>query len=151
MIKQLLFFVLPLSLYALERVEISADNFEADEFKKVSYFKGSVHIKKGLDEIKSDKLRIDFNQKNRPIKYEATGKVSFHITTEGQHFQGTSNIVIYQPIDKKYIASGAVHIIETTKNRTLEGEMITIDRVSGKSKISGSDKQPVKFIFTVEE
>ncbi|MCH9812633.1 MAG: lipopolysaccharide transport periplasmic protein LptA [Epsilonproteobacteria bacterium] len=151
MLKFILFSLIPFSLFAAERVEVNANHFEADEFKKVSYFTGAVHIKKGIDEIKSDKLRINFDQNNKPITYEATGNIAFDITTENQHFEGTSNKLIYTPHAKQYTLSGNVYILELTKQRTLKGESIIIDRISGKSTISGTAKKPVKFIFTVDE
>ncbi len=149
--KVLLILVFSFSLSLAEKVEVSADSFEADELKRVSLFKGNVHIKKGEDEIKADNLKIDFDKQNRPIKYEAIGNVSFKITTSAQRFVGTSGEIIYEPLKKKYTASKNVNINETTKNRVLKGEKITIDRISGKSKISGTKNRPVKFIFTVDE
>ncbi len=149
--KILLILVFSFSLTLAEKVEVSANSFEADEIKRVSLFKGKVHIKKGEDEIKSDSLKIDFDKQNRPIRYKAVGNVSFKITTSSQRFVGTSGEIIYEPLKKKYIASKNVNINETTKNRVLKGEKITIDRVSGKSKISGTKNRPVKFIFTVDE
>ena len=149
--KILLLLLIGLSINASQQVEVNADSFEADEIKKVSYFRGNVHIKKGSDEINSARLKITFNQKNRPIEYEATGDVTFKIKTEDQHFEGSSKQIIYQPQKKIYKATGDVVMIETTKNRTLKGESITINRVTGKSKISGSKNKPVKFIFTVDE
>jgi len=117
----------------------------------ISIFKGSVYIKKGKDEIKADLLKINFDKKNKPIRYEATGHVNFKITTDSQHFKGRSNKIIYEPSKKRYKASGDVQITETIKNQKLNGENIIIDRVSGKTKISGTKKRPVKFIFTVDE
>lgn len=147
----LLLIAFSISLVASEQVEINADNFEADERKRVSYFKGSVHIKKGKDEIKADEVKINFDLKNRPLKYEAIGNITFKITTDSQHFDGTSNKIIYDPSNKTYKASGNVLINETTKGQTLKGENIIINRISGKTKISGKKNRPVKFIFTVDE
>ncbi len=144
-------FFTPLLLLAEERVEVSADSFEADELKRVSHFRGSVYIKKGSDEIKSQTLIISFGEDNRPTKYEAVGSVSFKISTKEQRFEGRSKKIIYEPIKKRYIASGDVYIVETTKDRILTGESIVIDRESGRSKISGAKDKPVKFIFTVDE
>ena len=149
--KILLLIAFSLTLYASEQVEVTASEFEADEKKRVSYFRGSVFIKKGSDEIKADLLKIDFDRQNKPKRYDASGNVSFKITTDSQHFEGTSNQIIYEPISKKYRALGDVNIKETTKNQTLRGESITIDRVSGKAKLKGSHNRPVKFIFTVDE
>lgn len=149
--KILLLTLLPFLLIASEQVEINADQFEADEKKRVSHFKGSVHIKKGKDEIKADYVKIDFDQKNRPLKYEATGSVTFDITTDSQHFEGKSDKIIYNPSKATYEALGNVFIKETTKEQKLKGASITINRNSGKTKISGSKNRPVKFTFTVDE
>lgn len=149
--KILLSLFICLSLAGAEKVEVSADSFEADEIKRVSNFKGSVHIKKGVDEIKADSLHINFNEQNQPVKYEAIGNVSFKITTDTQRFVGTSTEIIYEPMKKIYTARKNVNITETIKKSTLKGEKITIDRINGKTKISGSENKPVKFIFTVDE
>jgi lipopolysaccharide export system protein LptA len=151
MIKFLLLITFCIQLYASERVEINADNFEADENKRVSNFTGNVHIKKGEDEIYAEAIKIDFDKKNKPLKYEATGGVTFTIHTNSQLFDGTSNKIIYNPADKTYKAIGNVKINERVKNQTLKGERIDINRNSGKTKISGTKNRPVKFIFTVEE
>jgi lipopolysaccharide export system protein LptA len=149
--KILLLVGLALTLFAKEQIEVSADTFEADEHKLVSTFSGHVHIKKGADEISANYLVIDFNKQNKPKRYEATGGVSFEIQTSSQHFVGTSQKIIYEPLSKKYIALGNVKINETMKNQKLRGESITIDRISGKAKLKGSKNRPVKFIFTVDE
>jgi lipopolysaccharide export system protein LptA len=149
--KLIILILLSLQLLRAEQVEVNALEFEADENKMVSYFKGDVSIKKGSDYITADKLRIDFDKKNKPSKYDATGGVSFSITTDNQHFEGTSSQIIYEPSNKRYTAIGNVRINETTKNQKLRGELITIDRISGKSKLKGSKNRPVKFIFTVDE
>ncbi|HIP02438.1 MAG TPA: lipopolysaccharide transport periplasmic protein LptA [Campylobacterales bacterium] len=149
--KLLLLIAFSFTLVASEQVEVNAEEFKADEKKLISYFRGSVFIKKGKDEIKADLLKIIFDKTNKPIKYDATGNVSFKISTSSQHFVGTANQIIYEPSNKKYKAFGHVNIKETIKNQTLKGESITIDRISGKTSIIGSKNRPVKFIFTVEE
>ena len=149
--KLLLLIAFSSALLASEQVEVNALEFEADEKRQISYFKGSVFIKKGKDEIKADLLKINFDKNNKPLTYDATGNVSFKITTSSQHFAGTANQIIYEPATKRYKALGNVNIKETTKNQTLKGELITIDRISGKAKLKGSKNRPVKFIFTVDE
>jgi lipopolysaccharide export system protein LptA len=149
--KLLLLFLLSFTLAASEKVEVRASEFEADEKKGVSYFRGSVFIKKGVDEIKADLLRIDFDKNNKPKKYDASGNVTFKISTSSQRYEGKSNQIIYEPISKKYRAYGDVNIKETIKGQTLRGESIIIDRVSGKAKLKGAKNRPVKFTFTVDE
>ena len=130
---------------------IVADSFEAYENKRLSQLSGHVHVQKGSDDIKADKLEIIFDQKNKPLKYTLTGNVSFNISTQSQHFVGTAQKIIYNPHKKQYIAMGNVHLQEKKTDKTLQGEKIIIDRISGKTTISGKKNKPVKFTFTVEE
>jgi lipopolysaccharide export system protein LptA len=140
-----------LSLLPAQKVEISADSFEADEKRKISILKGNVLLKKGADVIHADKLTISFDAKNHPIKYHATGNIKFEIYTNQQDFQGHANSLLYDPKTLKYELSGNAYIHEKKQHSELYGEFIMIDRVSGKSSIKGSKKRPVKFIFEVKE
>ncbi len=147
-----LFLLSPFLLNALsQQVEIKADSFEADEIKKVSYFRGHVSIKKGNDFIKSNELKIDFDKNNKPISYYASGDVNFKLNTNNQHFVGSSQTITYQPFLKVYTAKGKVNIVETNKNRVLVGDKIIINRLNGTSTITGTKNKPVKFTFTVQE
>jgi lipopolysaccharide transport protein LptA len=147
-----IFLILPLSIYAkTQQVQIQADSFEASEKDRVSYFIGAVSIKKGSDNIKANKLKIKFDANNKPIHYIATGDLEFDIKTDNQHFIGSAQMLTYKPSSKIYTIQGNVNIVETTKNRTLEGEKITLDTQSSQSKIVGDKNTPVKFTFTVEE
>jgi lipopolysaccharide export system protein LptA len=140
-----------LSLSYAQKVEISADSFEADEKKRVSILKGNVLLKKGADIVHADKLTIYFDAQNHPSKYHASGGIQFEIYTNQQDFQGHANSLVYDPKTLKYELSGDAYIHEKKQNSELFGEVIMIDRVSGKSSIKGSKKRPVKFIFEVKE
>ncbi len=139
-----------LTLHA-EKITVTADHFEAYESKRISILQGHVHITKGADDIKAEKLVIDFDPHNKPLRYTLSGHVSFDITTQAQHFVGTAQKIVYDPRKKRYIASGNVHIRERNADRLLEGARIVIDRTSGKSTITGSGNRPVKLIFSVDE
>ena len=142
--------LLALMLFA-EKIVVTADHFEAFENKKVSILTGHVHIRKGKDDIKARKLVIEFNDANKPVRYTLTGDVRFDITTQRQHFVGEAHRISYDPLTRRYVATGNVHIRETEGDRLLEGEKIVIDRVSGKSTITGKRHKPVKFIFSTKE
>ena len=137
-------------LYA-QKVEISADSFEADEHQKRSILKGNVLLKKGDDMVHANTLTIFFNAKNKPIKYLAQGNIRFRINTDTQSFDGRADKLMYNPSTLKYELSGNAYIHEKRQESKLYGEHIMIDRVSGKSTIKGSRKKPVKFIFNVKE
>ena len=57
-----------------EQVEITSNDFFADENKQISEFVGNVNIKKGsYDELKANKVVVHFDKKRQPVKYVATG------------------------------------------------------------------------------
>jgi lipopolysaccharide export system protein LptA len=134
-----------------ETVEVTADKFEANEKRQISILSGNVTIKKGRDIIKTDKLVIRFDKKNRPVLYESEGRVDFDIRLDNEHYVGKANHLLYDPNNKLYKMSGDVKIKETINGRELIGESVTIDRSSGKSEILGGKNRPVKFIFEVDE
>ncbi len=142
--------LLSLPLFA-EKITVTADRFEAFEKRHLSILTGHVHVTKGKDDIKADKLIIDFDTHNKPKRYTLTGHVTFDITTKSQHFRGNARKVIYDPAQKQYIATGNVVLHEVKSDKTLQGEKIVINRISGKTSISGKRNKPVKFTFTVEE
>jgi len=146
----LLFLLTTVLLYA-EKITVTADNFEAYETKKISVLSGHVHIKKGSDDIRADKLVILLDTANKPVRYTLTGHVLFDLHTKTQHFAGNAQKIVYDPAHKRYIAEGNVFLKEKNSDKTLQGEKIVIDRVSGKTIISGKKNRPVKFTFTVEE
>ena len=143
--------LLLISFLQAEKVEISADTFEADEKKMISVLKGHVLLKKGNDTVHATQLTVFFDTKNKPKQYLAEGNINFTINTEKQNFEGHAQKLLYNPHTLKYEISGDAFIHEKEQNRKLYGETIMIDRISGKSTIEGSKKKPVKFIFEVKE
>jgi len=139
------------TLLNAQKVEISADSFEADEKKMLSVLQGNVRLIKGEDTIKASKLTIYFDAENKPKSYLAEGNINFIIHTGNQHFKGKAQKLLYKPSSLKYEISGNAFIHEMTQNRKLYGETIMIDRISGKSTIKGSSNKPIKFIFEVKE
>jgi lipopolysaccharide export system protein LptA len=143
--------ILLFSLLEAEKVEISADSFEANEPKQISIFSGNVKIKKCRDEFNASRVVILFDKKNKPTKYSASGEVKFQLKTKEQIFVGHADKLIYEPITQKYQILGNAFIHEKSQNRKLYGEKIIIDRKKGTSKITGTKSRPVKFIFSVKE
>ncbi len=137
-------------LYA-QKVEISADNFAADEKKMLSILTGHVTLKKGEDLIKASKITIYFDKSNKPKEYVAQGHITFSIHTKTQDFEGRAQTLRYDPSTLIYEMSGDAFIHDKNQDRKLYGEHIMIDRISGKSIIKGGVKKPVKFIFSVKE
>ena len=138
-------------LLQAEKVEVSADVFEADEVNMLATLTGHVTLKKGEDIIHANTLTIHFDAKNKPTEYIADGAVNFRILTNNQNFSGHANTLKYDPSTLQYAIIGNAFIHEKTQDRKLYGEHIMIDRRSGKSSIKGSKSRPVKFTFEVKE
>ena len=119
---------------AQEQVEVTADNFFADEIKQISVLTGNVRIKKGAyDTLNSDKVTIYFDAKRQPTKYVATGNANFKILLNQKHYDGY------------------LHEAETKKE--VYGDKIIVNRQKGtyEVKSGGGEKKPVRLIFQVED
>lgn len=145
------------SLFA-EKVEVTADNFFADEIKLISVLTGNVHVKKGsYDTLDSNKITIYFNKDKQPTKYEATDNARFKILINESHYNGKGDKLTYIPAEDKYILSGNAWIEEVETKREVFGDIITISQLDGKYEVDSfrdsknQDKKPARLIFHVED
>ena len=140
-------------LVASERVEILSDRFEADEVKRMTTFWGHVRMKKGRDELNASKVVVHFDAERRPTRYEASGGAKFRLYMKKgeQLYTGRADRLIYEPAKGRYELVGGVVLNEPNLSRTLKGERVTVDRVSGKASVEGEGDKPVKFIFKVDD
>lgn len=144
-------FLLSLTLFA-EQLQIIADSFERNQQKKFSSFTGHVTIKKGVDELKASQVFVYVSDDNSPIKYEASGDVSFVVTTENNAtYMGTSQRLIFLPLKKEYQFYKKVFIKEKQTSRTLSGEKIVLNMITGNAKIAGKAKVPVRVTFEIDD
>lgn len=143
--------LLSLTLFG-EQLQIIADSFERNQQKKFSSFTGHVTIKKGLDELKASQVFVYVNDDNSPIKYEASGDVSFVVTTENNAtYMGNSQRLIFLPLKKEYQFYKKVFIKEKHTSRTLSGEKIVLNMTTGNAKIAGKAKLPVRVTFEIDD
>lgn len=147
---------LGLSLLSAQKLIIDAKNFEAFDEQGFSLFQGNVKLKRGKDRLNSDKLEVyitkeEKNKKREPRKYEATGNVDFTIVSNGKHYEGSGDKVIYEPKALKYTIIGNGKLKELTEDRTLIGEKIFINQQTGEARVKGTSKKPVRFILNIEE
>lgn len=138
-----------------EKLIIDAKNFETDDSKGISIFTGNVKLKMAKDRLNSDKLEVFMkpNAKGKnlePLKYIATGNVSFTIFSNGKHYNGKGNKVIYDPTKLEYTVLGKGYLNEVTEDRKLYGEKIFINQETGNAKVSGTDNKPVRFILNID-
>jgi len=148
----LFFILLSISASAKQtQISITADSFEANENKHQTIFDGNVNIKKDSDTIKASKAEVQFDSKNKPVKYRAFNKVEFSITLKNSTLFGSCSELVFVPKSKVYILSGNVTIDELPTKRKIQASKVIIDSKTNKINISGEKNKPVKFIFEVEE
>ena len=125
-----------------EQVEITADEFYADEGKQISEFKGNVNIKKGKDTLTANLVVIYFDKKRN---------AKFRVFIKNKTYDGSGSELIYEPAPNLYTinGNGFLHEIETDKK--VYGEKITVNQNSGMYNVNSGKKEPVKFIFQVED
>ncbi|PSM51826.1 lipooligosaccharide transport system, periplasmic component LptA [Campylobacter blaseri] len=154
-----LFFILILSLgLNAEQVEVTADNFFADEIKLESVLTGNVKMKKGsFDTLNSDKFFIYFDKDKNPLKYKATGNARFNIMINNSEYKGKGDILTYDPNTNIYTLEGNAYINEITTKREVFGDKITISQDNGKYEVESSrssknpSKKPARLIFQIED
>lgn len=140
-----------LPLFA-EQVEVTADDFFADENKFVSELKGNVNVKKGKDLLTADKVVIRFDKNRNPIKYTASGNAKFKVFIKDKRYNGSGDELIYEPNSNLYTINGNGFLHEEQTDKKVYGEKISVNQNSGTYSVnSGGDKKPVKFIFQVED
>ncbi|MDO5045881.1 lipopolysaccharide transport periplasmic protein LptA [Campylobacter sp.] len=139
-----------LPLFA-EQVEITADDFYADEKKLISEFSGNVKIKKGKDTLTANKVLIHFDSKRNPLKYVASGDAKFKVFIQNKNYNGSGNELIYEPVSNLYTINGSGFLHEVETDKKVYGEKITVNQNSGTYSVNSANKKPVKFIFQVED
>ncbi|MBR2156619.1 MAG: lipopolysaccharide transport periplasmic protein LptA [Campylobacter sp.] len=140
---------------ASEKVEVTADNFFADEVKQISILTGNVTIKKGdYDTLKSDKLTITFDKNKQPTKYTATGNANFKILLNGKHYDGKGGVLTYTPTNETYTLENSAYLHESESKKEVFGDKIVVNREKGTYEVksgSGAEKKPIRLIFQVED
>ena len=154
--KILLAVALAASLVSAEKLIIDAKKFEAYDSKGFSLFTGDVKLRRGLDKLDSDELEVYLSKKTKdkkrePLKYIATGNVSFEVVTNGKEYEGKGDKVIYNPKEFKYTIIGNGYLKEKIEDKTLYGERIYIDQATGEANVKGTSKKPVRFILNIED
>ncbi len=149
-LKIILFILLSITLFA-EKVEITSDSMKAENLKKEVHFIGNVKIKQLKSWLHGDKVIVYFDENNETKMYEATGSVTFEFKKEESFYKGSADKVTYYPKKEKYILSGKAVIDDLMNKRHVNGELITLDTITGNANVKGDEKKPVKFIFDMKE
>jgi lipopolysaccharide export system protein LptA len=134
-----------------EKVEITSDSMQAENLKKEVHFIGNVKIKQLYNWLHGDKVIVYFNENNETEMYEATGSVTFEFKKENSFYKGSADKVTYYPIKSQYILAGKAVIDDVVNKRHINGDLITLDTITGNANVKGNKKKPVKFIFDMEK
>ncbi|MCF6173590.1 MAG: lipopolysaccharide transport periplasmic protein LptA [Campylobacteraceae bacterium] len=148
--KYFIYFLIVTILSASE-VQVTADKFMANEVKGISTFTGKVHVIKQNDDLKADKVVINFDKNKKPTLYTATGHASVKMTIKGKRYFAKGDILIYDPNLLKYTIKKNAYLEELNTDKKVYGEEIRVDQVLGRYEVDGKKNEPVKFIFKVED
>jgi lipopolysaccharide export system protein LptA len=138
------------SLFA-QKVNITADNMEAENMKKEVHFIGNAKVVQGKSWIHGDEIIVYFDENNETKKYEAIGVVTFEFIQEKSSYKGSADKVTYLPVKDQYILTGKAVIDDQINKRHVNGDEIILDMITGNANVKGSRKKPVKFIFDMKD
>ncbi len=133
------------------KVEITSDSMNANDMNKEVHFIGNAKVKQLKDWIHAEKIIVHLDEKNQAKMYEAIGNVTFEFQNEKGHYLGSSDRVKYFPLTSLYILTGKAKVNDLVNKRTAKGDEISVDMITGNSKVKGSKKKPVKFTFDTEK
>lgn len=134
-----------------QKVEITSDSMKAREQQKEVHFIGNVTVKQLGNWLHGDKVIVYFNENNETKMYEATGSVTFEFKEEKRFYKGSADEVVYYPAKSQYILRGKAVIDDLMNKHHVNGDIITLDMVTGNAEVQGNKKKPVKFIFDMEK
>ena len=135
-----------------QELKVKANQFDGDEKKGISIFKGNVNVIKNKDELNASKVTIYTDKKHEPTKFVAKGSVSFRITTEkGSVYKGVSQEVIYLPNKKEYHFFKNVHLIQMDEKKEILGEEVVLKIDEGRAYAKGVKSEPVIMIFNIPD
>lgn len=149
--KYILLIAILASISSSSEVEITSKKFFADERAQKAEFVGNVVVTKESDVFKADRVLVDFNSKNEPIKYTAIGNIDANITINEKRYKGRGKNFVYEPEKSLYILTGDAFIHEIETDKKVYGEKIEVDQITGRYKVDSNDSAPVRFIFKTEE
>ena len=99
--------------------------------------------------MNADKVVVFFNENNETKQYDATGNVSFEFIDKKKKtdYKGKANKVKYFPVKDLYILTGKAVVKDIANNRTIKGDVINLDMITGDASVKGKNNKPEKFIF----
>ena len=148
---KIVLFVLLTGLVFAQKVNVTADNMTAKDMNKKVHFVGNAKVIQGKSWIFGDELIVYFDENNQTEKYDVIGLVTFEFIKEKSSYKGSADKVTYYPVKDQYILTGKAIIDDLINKRHVNGDMITLDMITGFANVKGSRKKPVKFIFDMKD
>ncbi|MDR1976976.1 MAG: lipopolysaccharide transport periplasmic protein LptA [Campylobacteraceae bacterium] len=146
----ILFLAMSSFIFAAQ-VEVIAKNAIMNEKELKGYLSGNVVITKDLDKLMGDKLTIEYSKKEEPFRYEMSGNIKADITMNNKRYRASGNNLVYDVKPNVYTLTGDAFLEESDTNRRVYGDMITVDQNNGTYAVNGSEQQPVRFIFQIDD
>lgn len=134
-----------------QMVEVVSDKFYADEKKQITEFIGHVKVTKGKDKLVANKVVITFDKNRQPLKYVATGNAKIDMIMNDKIYFGEADTMIYDPLKDQYTLIKNAFLYEKVTNKKVYGDKIFVNQTTGRYEVQSDGKQPVKFIFKVED
>jgi lipopolysaccharide export system protein LptA len=137
-------------LLSAQKLEITADEFVAEDAQKQVNFIGNAHIKQGEATVSAGKIVLYFNEDNSTKMYEAVEAVSFHIKRSKSNYTGSCQSMQYLPNTQQYILRGNVKIKDKSNKRDILANRIDINIKTGAFTIKGNKKHAAKLTFEMK-
>tara|TARA_R110000787_G_C13437014_1_gene446029 strand:+ start:2610 stop:3167 length:558 start_codon:yes stop_codon:yes gene_type:complete len=139
-------------------IEITADSLEVQQANQQAIFEGNVQVVQGEIRMRSNKLVVHYSEKNQSgngdpaniRQIDATGDV--FLSSPRETAQGDKGV--YDVTNKQIDLQG--NVVLTQGQNVLRGNNLTLDLVSGKSRVEGGgategNNGRVKGIFVPEK
>jgi len=128
-----------------EKIQISAQNLEADDAKKYAEFSGNVRVVQGETVITSDRLKIYYegnptrSEKNTKGSGDAIQKIvaSGNVKIRFDNMDAQAAEAVYTTADRIMVLSGPGAQIRKTDSGEISGNKIIIHRDDGRIRFEG--------------
>ena len=134
-----------------ENMEVSAKNFHSNLKKGITELEGEVIVSKGDDRLWADKVIIEMDKNNKPLKYTAIGNVRFLAKLPEREMRGRAKRAIYDAKKDEYQLIDNAFIEEVGKKNTIKGNVIIFNPKTQEASIQGSNQKPGVMTFIIED
>ena len=135
---------------ASAQLEVSANAIQSDLKKGETILTGNVIVIKDEDKLWADKVVIEINKKNQPLKYTATGNVRFYAKMPNKEVNGRAKKAMYDVQKDEYRLIDNAMVEESNKHNIIRGNLIVFNPTTEEASIKGSNQKPSVITFTMD-